>query len=93
MELQFAHVAEGLKSRDDKPLTWFEISDGTPAGRDIKYVPAKAKVTGKDTVEVSAEGIANPKHVRYGWSAITMTNLVNSAGLPAITFRTNKPVQ
>lgn len=82
----FDHVGDGLKSRDDAALTWFEV-----AGTDGKWVKAEATVTGKDTVAVSATGVSAPKHVRFGWSAIAMPNLVNSAGLPAITFRSDRP--
>ena len=87
----FDHVGDGLKSRDDQPLNWFEISDGTPAGNDLRFVKATAKVVGKNEVEVSSPEVRAPEHVRYGWSPVTKTNLVNSVGLPAITFRTHKP--
>ena len=84
--VKFDHAGEGLKSRDSQPLTWFEI-----AASDLKYVKATATISGQDTVEVSAAAVTVPQHVRYGWSPVTMTNLVNSAGLPAITFRSNLP--
>ena len=40
----------------NQTLTWFEI-----AGDDMKYVRAEAKIDGKDTVEVSAPGVAAPR--------------------------------
>jgi sialate O-acetylesterase len=82
IRLTFAHAAEGLKSRDDKELTEFEI-----AGDDGKFVPAQAVIDGK-TVVVSAAEVANPTQVRFGWRSIANPNLVNSAGLPASPFRT-----
>ncbi len=89
--VKFEHVGDGLKARDGEPLTWFEISDGTEAGGGLKYVKAEAKIFSKDVVELSAPGVDRPVHARYGWSPLAMTNLVNSAGLPAVTFRTDLP--
>jgi sialate O-acetylesterase len=75
-----------LKSRDGQPLTWFTI-----AGADGKFVPAEAKIVGKDEVEVSAAGIAKPATVRYAWDETAQPNLCNAAGLPAEPFRTDGP--
>lgn len=82
IRLEFAHAAEGLKARDDKPLSEFEI-----AGEDGKFVPAEATIDGK-TVVVGAKDVTNPTQVRFGWSNTTNPNLMNSAGLPASPFRT-----
>ena len=49
IRLSFAHVGGGLKSRDGKPLSEFEI-----AGADGKFVPAEATIDG-DTVVVQAK--------------------------------------
>jgi sialate O-acetylesterase len=81
--IEFAHTADGLKSRDGKPLNEFQI-----AGEDGKFVPATAEVDGKSVV-VHAEGVSAPKHVRFGWHATSNPNLVNSEGLPASPFQTN----
>ena len=59
--LTFAHVGGGLKSRDGKPLSEFEI-----AGADGKFVPAEAVIDGNSIV-VSAKGVASPEQVRFGW--------------------------
>jgi sialate O-acetylesterase len=80
--LTFDHAA-GLKSRDGKPLTRFEI-----AGEDKTFVPAEAVISG-DKVVVSAEGASKPVAVRYGWSHDAEPNLANGAGLPASPFRTD----
>jgi sialate O-acetylesterase len=82
IRLTFAHMAEGLKSRDGKDLTEFEI-----AGEDGKFVPAQAVIKAKGVV-VSAPGVDNPTQVRFGWRNTANPNLVNSAGLPASPFRT-----
>jgi len=82
--LQFAHVGGGLKSRDDKALTEFEI-----AGEDGKFVPAEASIEGQ-TVVVRANSIDKPTQVRYGWRNIANPNLMNAEGLPASPFQTEK---
>ena len=79
--VNFAYADGGLKSRDDKPLTHFEI-----AGADGKFVPAKATIEGA-TVVVEADGIAEPTQVRFCWDGIANPNLVNNVGLPAGPFR------
>ena len=80
--ISFNHSA-GLKSRDGKDLTWWTI-----AGDDKKFVKATAKVEG-DTVVVTAEGVAKPAAVRFGWHQSAEPNLMNEAGLPASPFRTD----
>ena len=81
--LSFAYVAEGLKSRDGKDLTEFQI-----AGENRKFVAAKAVIQGNKVV-VSVDGVANPAAVRFGWNKTANPNLANSAGLPASPFRTD----
>ena len=75
--------ADGIKSSDGKPLTFFTI-----AGEDQKFVPAEAKIDGS-TVAVSAKEVAKPVAVRFGWREDATPNLVNAAGLPASPFRTD----
>ncbi len=80
--ISFDH-AVGLKSRDDKDLSWWTI-----AGADKKFVKATAKVEG-DTIVVTGEGVAAPVAVRFGWHQLAEPNLANGAGLPASPFRTD----
>lgn len=82
VHLSFAH-AKGLKSRDDKPLSEFQI-----AGADGKFVAATARIDG-DSVIVSSDSVTAPKHVRFGWHKVANPNLVNGAGLPASPFQTD----
>ena len=82
IRIDFAH-ATGLASRDSKELSEFTIS-----GDDGKFVPAKATIDG-ESVLVSADGVASPKHVRFGWHKTCQPNLVNGAGLPAAPFHTD----
>ncbi len=77
------HHAAGLKASDGKDLSWWSI-----AGEDKKFVAAKATITG-DTVVVTAEGVATPVAVRFGWNQIAEPNLKNGADLPASPFRTD----
>lgn len=83
IRIEFAHVADGLKSRDGEPLTEFQI-----AGEDGAFVDAEAKIDGRSVV-VSSEKVAQPKHVRFGWHKVANPNLVNSEGLPASPFQSN----
>lgn len=73
--------AEGLRSSDGAPLRTFEIAEA-----DGIYYPATATVD-KEMVKVYSKSIKHPHYVRYGWQPFTRANLVNSAGLPASTFR------
>jgi sialate O-acetylesterase len=82
VRLSFAHAAGGLKSRDGKPLSEFEV-----AGEDGKFVPAEAAIEG-ETVVVHAKGVASPTQVRFGWRNTANPNLANTAGLPASPFQT-----
>ncbi len=79
--VSFAHVGGGLKARDDKELTEFEI-----AGEDGKFVKAQAKIEG-DRVVVTSPDVPKPTQVRFGWSNTANPNLMNKEGLPASPFR------
>lgn len=81
--VSFEHAA-GLKSRDGQNLSWWSV-----AGEDKKFVKATAKIVG-ETVVVSAEGVAKPVAVRFGWNQLAEPNLSNGAGLPASPFRTDE---
>jgi len=83
--LHFDNPAGGLASRDQQPLTEFEI-----AGADGNFVPATAVIQGA-TVVVSSPQVAAPAAVRFAWRETAQPNLINQAGLPAYPFRTNGP--
>jgi len=83
IRLTFAHVGGGLKSRDGKPLSEFEI-----AGTDGKFVAAEATID-NDTIIVQAKAVAAPTQVRFGWRNTANPNLVNKEGLPGSPFQTN----
>ena len=83
VRLSFAHVGGGLKSRDGKPLSDFEV-----AGADGKFVPAEATIDGAAVV-VQSKDVAEPKQVRFGWHNTVNPNLVNAEGLPASPFQSD----
>lgn len=76
--------AYGLTTSDGQPLRTFEV-----AGEDELFHPAQAVVMEDGTVKAWSREVKNPRYVRYGWQPFTRANLVNGAGLPASTFRTD----
>jgi sialate O-acetylesterase len=84
IKLNFLHTSGGLISKGGK-LKQFAI-----AGKDKKFVWAKAKING-DTIIVWSDKVKDPVAVRYAWSKYPEgCNLYNKAGLPASPFRTDK---
>ncbi len=88
--VKLAHVGSGLKSKDGKPLTWFQLSPGKAKGeRTMPWFKAEAKIVGKDTIVVTCPDVKTPKYLRYGWNCEARLNLTNREGLPAVSFRTD----
>ena len=75
--------SEGMHTSDGKDLRTFELAEN-----EDQFYPATAEVVGKQ-IKVSCKEVQNPRYVRYGWQPFTRANLVNDAGLPASTFRTD----
>lgn len=84
MRVYFSH-ADGMQARGGGGIAGFEL-----AGADGKYVAAEAKVDG-NTLLVSSSDVAEPVAVRYAWADDPVCNLVNLAGLPAGSFRSDQP--
>jgi sialate O-acetylesterase len=82
--LTFDHVGRGLKTFDVSEPRGFSI-----AGNDRKFVWAKARIAGKDSVEVWSDQVAEPVAVRYAWADNPVCNLYSAEGLPATPFRTD----
>jgi sialate O-acetylesterase len=76
--------AEGLKTLDGAAPTGFQL-----AGSNNTWLPAKAIIKG-NTIELEADGLAEPKFVRYAFAPKPAVNLVNGANLPAYPFRTDE---
>jgi sialate O-acetylesterase len=84
IRINFTH-ADGLSAKGGDAVNTFVI-----AGADGKFVPATAKIDGTSVV-VSSPDVPAPAAVRYAWANWPVNpNLVNSAGLPAAPFRTDK---
>ncbi len=82
LRISFDNAAKGLASRDGKPVNWFEIIDSENGG----FVKADAEIDGS-TLLLSSPEVKNPVAVRFAWSKLAEPNLMNSEGLPAISFR------
>ena len=78
----FNNVPTGLKSNDNKKLTWFEILDAKTGN----FVKAQAKIEGKSII-LNTPGVKNPLSVRFGWNMKAQTNLVTDEGLPVYPFK------
>ena len=76
--------AKSLKTRDGKPVSWFEI-----CGAEGIFKKAKADISG-NVVSLTAEGVSKPCAVLFAWHMLAEPNLVNEAGLPASAFRAGK---
>jgi sialate O-acetylesterase len=84
--IAFKETGSGLVTRNKYGyVNCFSI-----AGTDHKFVWAKAKITGANTVEVYSEEVKNPAAVRFGWANNPDDlNLYNKEGLPTNPFRTD----
>lgn len=75
--------SEGLHASDNNEIRTFEL-----AGDDQLFYPAKAVVVNGE-LKIWSDKVKEPTIVRYGWQPFTRANLVNGAGLPASTFRSD----
>ena len=75
--------AAGLKTRDGGAARGFLV-----AGSDKIWKPAAARLEGTEVI-VSSPEVSAPVAVRYAWAENPDCNLVNGAGLPATSFRTD----
>ena len=82
--LKIEHTGGGFRMFDVAEPIGFSI-----AGDDKKFVWATAKVTGPDTIEVSADSVKNPVAVRYAWADNPKCNVYGNTGLPLTPFRTD----
>ena len=80
----FDYTGSGLTSRDNQPLTNFEI-----AGADKNFVKADA-VIDNNTVLIRSENVGKPTAVRFAWKEDAQPNLCNKEGLPASSFTTDQ---
>lgn len=93
-----SHVVDGAEARItfDTRGAALTTGDRSPivrgfqlAGTEGKYRFATGKIVAPNTVVVSVPEVASPKNVRFAWGAVPNANLVGTAGLPAVPFRTD----
>ncbi len=82
LRLKFTNIADGLVIRGT------ELGEFAVAGADHRWHWAKARIVG-DTVVVSSPEVPDPVAARYAWQGNPLATLFNTAGLPAIPFRTD----
>lgn len=96
--ISFDHIGSGLVVGEKKDLEPVKILDQKEvphfliAGKEMKFVPAKAIIDG-DTVVVWNDKISTPVAVRYAWINMPANPLLyNKEGLPACSFRTDEHI-
>ncbi len=83
--VNFTHVGDGLSCLGE------EIRGFNIAGEDGVYVNAKAMIIDNDTVMVWNDNLKAPKNVTYAFASMNQaSNLVNSVGIPASPFRSDR---
>jgi sialate O-acetylesterase len=83
VRLTFSDVVSGLKCTAKTPEKFLI------AGADQKFVPATAKIDGKDIV-LSSKEVKDPVAVRFCFDDTTMPDVFSSEGLPLAPFRTDQ---
>lgn len=83
MLVRFRNVHKKLVVRG-KRLQYFEV-----AGADKRYVPAQAKVKGKEVL-VWSKQVPQPVAVRFAWREDAIHHLFDQAGLPVSSFRSDQ---
>ena len=82
LRVKFNNTGGGLKTRDGKPPTHFELigpgSDG--------FQPATATVDG-DEVVLSSDKVKEPTAFRFAWDKVAEPNLMGGTGLPVGAVR------
>lgn len=85
--LTIKNVGNGLSIKDADAIGEHMFA---LAGADGVYKWAEAKLVSKDEIFVSSSEVAEPKTVRYAWSAFPpFANIYSSDGLPLQPFRTD----
>lgn len=83
VRLSFTEIADGLATSDGQAPRGFTV-----AGPDRVFHKAQARIEG-DCIVVECPEVESPLAVRYAWEDNPDCNLVNSAGLPSTSFRTD----
>lgn len=86
IRVTFRNVGSGLRTRDGKAPTHFEVIGTGSNGFQV----ADARIDG-DSVVVSSEKVKQPTAVRFAWNKLAEPNLTGSTGLPVGAFRAGDP--
>ena len=95
-----APTYRGSEFKDGKAYVWFNARNGlTPMGEDLEgfevagqdkvFHPAKARMSGGDSVEAYSDEVPNPVAVRYCFRNWCKGSLYNCSGIPAAPFRSD----
>lgn len=85
IKVTFRHTGGGLKTRDGKPATHFELIGPGSHG----YKPATATIDG-DTITLSSSDVKKPVALRFAWDKLAEPNLSGGTGLPVGAFRSGE---
>ena len=82
LTVKFRNSAGGLKTRDGKPVTHFEVVGVGSNG----FQPATAVIEG-DSVVLSSDKVTTPVAFRFAWHMLAEPNLCGGTGLPVGAVR------
>ena len=85
IRLTFLNTGGGLKTRDGKAPSHFELIDANSEG----FQPAAARIDG-DTVILSCDQVKAPVAFRFAWHKLAEPNLTGGTGLPVGAVRGGK---
>lgn len=85
LKLSFKNTSGGLKTRDGKAPTHFEVIGVGSSG----YRPAVAQIQGDALILTCAE-VPEPTAMRFAWGMLAEPNLCGMTGLPVGAFRSGK---
>ena len=84
LRLMFKNTGGGLKTRDGKTPSHFEIISRTSNG----FQPATAEISGDgNSVILKAANVKAPTAFRFAWNKLAEPNLCGGTGLPVSAFR------
>lgn len=81
--IRFSHTEGGLAVHGG------HLGEFSVAGADHVWHWADAKITGADTITLTAKDVPAPLAARYAWQSNPEATLYNGSGLPAVPFRTD----
>lgn len=82
LKVNFKNTGGGLKTRDGKPPSHFEIIGAGSNG----FQPATATIDG-DSVSLTSAQVKSPVAFRYAWHKLAEPNLTGASGLPVGAVR------